>query len=131
MLLGEYRLDNNQYKKYSDIEFDLYIKNRLNENPELSERFENIKTREYEQIINELNDGVLPNDLAEYLFNEYDLYKKLNKSEIISQDDIANMHYSKLNKKVFIFIIIGGMIGIVGITLLKFIYKKLTDKYNS
>jgi hypothetical protein len=127
-IVREYRLNSSQYKKYDDIDFELYIKTRkINENPELSEIFENRAIKEYEEIINELNDRILPNELVEYIFIKYDLNEKFNnKIEINSQDNIENKYYSKINKKVYI-IIIGGVIGIIGIILL---IKKIGKMHN-
>jgi hypothetical protein len=122
----EYRLDNEQYKKYDDITYELYKKtDEYKENLELY----GITTKEYDEIFLQLNEGSLPNELVEYIINRYDLNSKLNIDlEKINQNEIENNYNIKINTNPYN-IIIGLFVSVFGIGIVLLI-KRYLKKHN-
>lgn len=107
-VINEYRLNSDQYEKYSDIIYELYKK----ENEEYLQSLEkDFVFKEYSEIFDELNDGLLPKGLVNFIINEYELKEKINiktNSSNINEINVSSENESGKNNKLKI--LIGGIL---------------------
>ncbi|MDR2972229.1 MAG: hypothetical protein LBU83_09925 [Bacteroidales bacterium] len=127
-LIREYRINSEQYKKYENINYELYKKTEEYEEfiKKYESDIESEEPMEYKEIFNELNNGILPNELIEHLIKKYELNKII---ELINQNNIENENILKPNKIVYM-LIIGVIICLIGISLILLVNIRYRKKQN-
>jgi hypothetical protein len=134
-VIKEYKLNNNQYRKYYSIIDDLYTKTEI-----FTELFWEDLEKEYDDIINELFDGILPDDLVEYIITNYKIDTSFfDYLPVIFYNDNTATPYiqehldEKLrNKNIKLLFLIGRIIGIIGIiTIMLIVIKRRRKKMHN